>query len=48
MDRKTRQNVEIELVGGLGNQLFGYFAGAYYADKFDRHLIIDLTQISIY
>ena len=47
MDRKTRQNVEIELVGGLGNQLFGYFAGAYYAEKFNRHLIIDLTQISL-
>jgi len=47
MNRKTKQNVEIELVGGLGNQLFGYFAGAYYAEKFNRHLIIDLTQVPL-
>jgi hypothetical protein len=47
MSRKTKQNVEIELVGGLGNQLFGYFAGAYYAEKFNRHLIIDLTQVPL-
>ena len=39
--------MEIELVGGLGNQLFGYFAGAFYAQKFNRHLIIDLTQVSL-
>ncbi len=47
MNRRTKQNVEIELVGGLGNQLFGYFAGACYARKFNRHLIIDLTQVSL-
>jgi hypothetical protein len=47
MSRKTKQRVEIELVGGLGNQLFGYFAGAYYAQKFDKNLIIDLTQVSL-
>jgi len=46
MSRKTKQRVEIELVGGLGNQLFGYFAGAYYAQKFNKSLIIDLTQVS--
>jgi hypothetical protein len=47
MSRKTEQRVEIELVGGLGNQLFGYFAGAYYAQKFNKNLIIDLTQVSL-
>ena len=47
MSRKTKQRVEIELVGGLGNQLFGYFAGAYYSQKFDKNLIIDLTQVSL-
>jgi hypothetical protein len=47
VNRKTKQNVVIELVGGLGNQLFGYFAGAFYAQKFNRHLIIDLTQVSL-
>lgn len=47
MSRKTKQKVDIELVGGLGNQLFGYFAGAYYAQKFNKNLIVDLTQVSL-
>jgi len=47
MGRKTKQIVEIELVGGLGNQLFGYFAGAFYAQKFNKLLIVDLTQVSL-
>lgn len=47
MSRKTKQKVEIELVGGLGNQLFGYFAGAYYAEIFNKRLIVDLTQVSL-
>lgn len=47
MGRKTKQTVEIELVGGLGNQLFGYFAGAFYAQKFNKLLIVDLTQVSL-
>ena len=38
MSRKTEQRVEIELVGGLGNQLFGFFAGAYYAQKFNKNI----------
>ena len=47
MNRKTKQKLEIELVGGLGNQLFGYFAGAFYAQKFNKLLIVDLTQVSL-
>ena len=47
MGRKTKQKVEIELVGGLGNQLFGYFAGAFYAQKFNKLLVVDLTQVSL-
>ena len=47
MGSKTKQKVEIELVGGLGNQLFGYFAGAFYAQKFNKLLIVDLTQVSL-
>jgi hypothetical protein len=39
--------VEIELVGGLGNQLFGYFAGAYYSEKFKKNLITDFTQVPL-
>ena len=47
MSRKTKQKLEIELVGGLGNQLFGFFAGAYYAEIFNKRLIVDLTQVSL-
>ena len=47
MSRKTEQKLEIELVGGLGNQLFGFFAGAYYAEIFNKRLIVDLTQVSL-
>ena len=47
MSRKTKQRVEIELVGGLGNQLFGFFAGAYYAQIFNKRLIVDMTQVSL-
>lgn len=47
MRNKNRQKVEIELVGGLGNQLFGYFAGVYYAQIFNKRLIVDLTQVSL-
>lgn len=47
MGKKTKQEVEIELVGGLGNQLFGFFAGAYYAQIFNKRLIVDLTEVSL-
>jgi hypothetical protein len=47
VNRRTKQNVEIELVGGLGNQLFGYFAGAYYSEKFNKSMIIDFTQVPL-
>jgi hypothetical protein len=36
--------ITVKLVGGLGNQLFGYFAGRYLADKLDTDLILDLHQ----
>ena len=44
---KRGRFVEIELVGGLGNQLFGYFAGAYYSEKFKKNLITDFTQVPL-
>ena len=47
MTMKSGRSVEIELVGGLGNQLFGYFAGAYYAEKFKKNLITDFTQVPL-
>lgn len=37
-------SVSIRLVGGLGNQLFGYFAGRYIASKLSTDLVLDLSQ----
>lgn len=36
---KSRR-LEVHLEGGLGNQLFQYFAGLYVASELDRHLIL--------
>jgi len=36
--------ITAKLIGGLGNQLFGYFAGTYLADKLQTELILDLHQ----
>ena len=44
---RRKDIVEVELVGGLGNQLFLYFAALYYAIKFEKELIIDLSQIPL-
>jgi hypothetical protein len=37
--------VEIELVGGLGNQLFGYYAGLYYSSKYNADLSLDFSNL---
>jgi hypothetical protein len=47
MFRRRNNKVEVELVGGLGNQLFLYFAGLYYAIRFKKNLIIDISQIPL-
>lgn len=36
----------LRLRGGLGNQLFQYCAGAYYAKQYDSDLIIDNTNVN--
>lgn len=38
-------NVEIELVGGLGNQLFGYYAGLYFSSKYKAELCLDFSNL---
>jgi hypothetical protein len=35
----------VRVVGGLGNQLFQYYAGQYYALKFDKKLVIDTSHV---
>lgn len=37
--------VTVKLVGGLGNQLFGFFAGQYLASILNTSLIVDLSDI---
>lgn len=38
------KNVTVQLVGGLGNQLFGYFAGRYLANRLNATLNLDMSQ----
>ena len=40
-----RQQVTVNLIGGLGNQLFQYAAGKYLANKLDTRLTLNLRQI---
>jgi hypothetical protein len=40
-------DVEIELVGGLGNQLFGYYAGLYFCSKYNAELSLDFSNLVI-
>jgi hypothetical protein len=35
----------VELVGGIGNQLFGYYAGLYFQEKFGTSLSLDFNRI---
>jgi len=39
-------DIEIELVGGMGNQLFGYYAGMYFSDKFHGKLTINFSNLN--
>lgn len=47
MNKPPRNTVKIDLVGGLGNQLFGYVASLSYALKFNCILILDKSQIPL-
>jgi len=42
-----RKSVEVEIIGGLGNQLFGLAAGLYLARKTSTKLKLNLSQIGI-
>jgi len=37
-------SITVKLIGGLGNQLFGYFAGKYLAERLGTDLVLDLSQ----
>lgn len=42
-----RKSVEVEIVGGLGNQLFGLAAGLYLARKTSTDLTLNLSQVGL-
>lgn len=43
---KISHNIEAELVGGLGNQLFIFFAAYYHSKVFSKKLVLDLTYMT--
>lgn len=44
---KTKDNIEVELVGGIGNQLFGYFAGKYLARLNESNLYLIMMKVNL-
>lgn len=42
---RRKKSVTVQIVGGLGNQLFGYFAGRYLAERTGATLILDTSRI---
>ena len=44
---KNNSSVVVEVVGGLGNQLFCYAAGAYLAKKSNSRLVLDISKIGV-
>ena len=44
---KKNSKVLVEVIGGLGNQLFCYAAGAYLAKKTDAKLFLDISKIGV-
>lgn len=44
---KDRDSITIQLVGGLGNQLFGYFAGRFLSKKLNVDLKLDMSEFDL-
>ena len=47
IDKNTKQDIKVELVGGLGNQLFGLFFALAVSEKFKCDFVLDKTLISL-
>lgn len=47
MNKKKNPRVLAEVIGGLGNQLFIYAAGAYLAKKSGAELVLDISKIGV-
>ena len=42
---KPKQDLIIEIDGGLGNQLFMFYAGLFLAEKLDKKIVFDLSRL---
>jgi hypothetical protein len=42
---KIRQDLFIEIDGGLGNQLFMFYAGLFLAEKLDKNIVFNLSRL---
>ena len=42
----SMENLRVKLVGGLGNQIFGYMGGYWLAKNLNKKLILDFSEIS--
>lgn len=40
------KEVRVKLIGGLGNQIFGYIAGYWFSQKLNANLLLDFSEIS--
>ena len=47
MSSRGQKPVKVQLVGGLGNQLFGYFAGKYLSALLNVHLLLDMSHLEL-
>jgi hypothetical protein len=47
MKLPKHEEIRVMLQGGLGNQLFQFFAGLYASEIYNKHLILDLSLMSI-
>ena len=48
LQRKPEKNLQVDLMGGLGNQLFIYFAAKFLAEKCDKNLVVNVGDLSKY
>ena len=44
---KNTSRIQVNVVGGIGNQLFTYYAGKYLAAKLDKQLIINTGKLGV-
>jgi len=43
---QKKKSLTVEIAGGLGNQLFMFYAGLYFQEKYQREVIFDISDFS--